>query len=84
MDNFEHIIKILHIGIIIELEGALKIEGIQSIQHLLRMNKHELTTIEFMKGDVPTPVPKYQVASLRLFVEYCKYRKKAGNPIDYF
>ena len=28
MDDFEHIIKILDIGIISELEGALQIEGI--------------------------------------------------------
>ena len=84
MDGFEDIDNIFDIGISSELNRALQIERIQSINHLFQMNKHEFTTMEFMKENVPTPVPKYQVASLRLFIEYCKYRTWAGNPTDDF
>ena len=48
------------------------------------MDEHDLTTMEFMKGDIPTLIPKYQVASSCLFIEYCKYMTRVGNHIDDF
>ena len=48
MDDFEHIKNILDIEISSEINRALQIERIQSIKYLLQVNKHELTTMEFM------------------------------------
>ena len=45
------------------------------------MKDSALTNIEFKKGDVMLPVLKFQIASLCLFVEYCKYRTRVGDPI---
>ena len=49
MDDFNHVIKILYIGISSELERALHTEGIQSTRYLLRMKDSALTNIEFKK-----------------------------------
>jgi hypothetical protein len=43
-----------------------------------------LTNLEYNKGDVKLLVPRYQITSLRLFIEYCKYRKRANDPIEDF
>ena len=29
-------------------------------------------------------MPRFQIASLRLLIEYCKYRKRAGDPVQDF
>jgi hypothetical protein len=71
IDDVNHVVKILYIGIISELERALQSEGIQSTMHLLWMNDADINNIEFKKGDAKLPVPIYQVASLRLFINYC-------------
>ena len=45
MDDFNHIIKILDVGIISEPERVLHTAGIQSIRHLLRMKDLALSTM---------------------------------------
>ena len=72
MDNVNHIITILNIGLNSPLERSLQTTGIQNIRHLLRMSDDLLGMMEYMKGDVPLPVPDYQIASLRLFIEFYK------------
>ena len=81
-DDFEHVLQIMDIGLNTELERALQTERIDSIRHVLRMEDDFLTNLEYDKGDVKLPVPRYQITSLRLFIEYCKYRKRAGDPIE--
>ena len=81
MDYFNHIIKILDIGIISELKRALQTACMQITRYLLRMKDLTLSTMEFKKGNVMIPVPNYQIASLRLFIESFKYKTKAGDPI---
>ena len=46
------------------------------------MEDNFLSSLEYNKGDIQLPVPRYQITSLRLFIEYCKYRKRAGDPIE--
>ena len=83
MDNFKHIIQILYIEISSELEMALQIEGTQSTRHLLWMIDDVLYNIEYKKG-FQLPVPRYQVASLRLLIKYCKYRTRASDTFENF
>ena len=59
MDSFNHVIKILDIGLSSELERSLQIVGIQSIRHLLQLKDLTLSTLGFYKGDVLFPVPNY-------------------------
>ena len=82
MDNFNHVIQIMDIGKNSCLERALQIRGINSIRHMLWMDNDTLKNIEYKKGDKLIPVPDYQIASLRLFIEYCKYRARANNPVN--
>ena len=66
------------------LERSLKIRGINSTRNLLRMDTDKLKILEYKKGDRIIPVPDFQIASLRLFIEYYKYRVEVNDPIlDY-
>ena len=82
IDNFKHVLQILDIGLNSELERALQTECIDSIRHILRMEDNFLSSFEYNKGDIQLPVPRYQITSLRVFIEYCKYRKRDGDPIE--
>ena len=66
------------------LERALQIRGINSVRKLLRMDKDTIKVLEYKKSDKLIPVPDFQIASLRLFIEYCKYRARANDPINDF
>ena len=70
MDDFNHIIKILDIGIISELERVIQTTGIQSIRHPLQMKHYVLSVLDFKKGGVLFPVPNFQIASLYICIEY--------------
>ena len=84
MDDFKHVIQIMDIGTNTPLEKALQIRGINSIRYVFRMDSDTLKNLEYKKNDKFIPVPDYQIASLRLFIEYCKYRARANNPVtDY-
>ena len=71
IENVNHVVKILYIGISSDLERALQSEGIQSTMHLLWMKDDDINNIDFKKGDAKLLVPIYQLASLRLFIYYC-------------
>ena len=84
MNDFKHVIQILDIGTSIELERALQSEGIQSTRRILQTTYYVLNNLEYKKGVTQLPVPRYQVASLRLFIEYCKYRTRASDTFENF
>ena len=84
IDYFKHVIQILDIGTSSELERVLQIEGIHSTRHLLQMIDDVLNNITYKKGDTKLKVPRFQIASLRLFIEHCKYRTKASDPVENF
>ena len=63
MDNFQHITKILDIGINSALERVLHIAQIDSIRNLLHPSDTSLGMLKFKKGDILTPVPDYQTAN---------------------
>jgi hypothetical protein len=84
MDDFKHVLQILDIGLNSELERDLQIVMITSTRHILQMTNEVLDNLEFKKCNKPLPVPRYQIASLCLFIEYCKYRNRAGDPVQDF
>ena len=84
MDDFKHVLQILYIGINSELERALQIDGITNTRHILQMTDDVLNNLKFKKGGKSLPVPSFQIASLRLFIEYCKYRTQANNTVTDF
>ena len=48
------------------------------------MDSDALKTLGYKKNDKFISVPDFQISSLRLFIEYCKYRARANNPVtDY-
>ena len=84
MDDFNHVIQIMDIGKNSCLERALQIRGINSVRKLLRMDKDTIKVLEYKKSDKLIPVPDFQISSLQLFIEYCKYRARVNNHIlDY-
>ena len=84
MDTFKHVIQIMDLGTNTPIGKALQIRGINSIKHVLQMDSDTLKKLEYKKNDKFIPVPDYQIASLRLFIEYCKYRARANNRVtDY-
>ena len=84
MDDFKHVLQILYIGINSELERALQIDGITNTRHIIRMKNDVLNNLEFKKGGKTLPVPRFQIASLRLFIEYCKYKTSANDTVTDF
>ena len=84
MDDFKHVLQIIDVGLNSELERALQTAMITSVRHILQMTDEVLDNLEFKKNNKPLPVPRYQIASLRLFIEYCKYRNRAGYPVQDF
>ena len=81
MDDFKHVLHIIDMNENSELERALQTAMITSVRHILRITDEVLDNLEFKKGDKTLPVPTYQTASLRLFIEYCKYRARAKDPV---
>ena len=75
MDDFKYIIQIIDIELNSKLERALQTERIQSIRHILWIKDDFLNNLEYKKEDQNLPVPIFQITSLSLFIEYCKYRK---------
>ena len=84
MDNFQHIIAILDIGLNIPLEIVLQTAGIQNIRHLLHIPDDRLDVLEYMKGDVSLPVPDCQITSQRLFIQLCKYKALTNDPVIHY
>ena len=68
MDDFKHVLQIIDVGLNSELERALQTAMITSVRHILRMIDDVLDNLEFKKNGKPLPVPRFQIASLRLFV----------------
>ena len=81
MDDFKHVLHIIDMNENSELERALQTAMITSVRHLLRITDEVLDNLELKKGDTTLPVSTYQTASLRLFIEYCKYRARANDPV---
>ena len=46
------------------------------------MNEEALKILKYKaKVDKPIPVPDFQIASLRLFIKYCKFRARANTHV---
>ena len=84
MEIFNHVIKTLDIELNSNLERTVQISGINSMMQLLWMNDTSLGMLEYKKSDTLVPIRNYYIASMRLFIKYCKYRTWASDPItDY-
>ena len=81
MDDFTHVIQISDIRLNSELERALQSEGILNTRHILRMKDNVLNNLEYKKGVKQLHVPRFQIVSLRLFIEYYKYRTRANDTV---
>ena len=81
MNSYLRDITIIGVNSNSPLERVLQIESAYNIKYLIRLTDNSLGFLEYKDDGFLTPVPNFQIVSLRLFIQYYKIRTKIGNPI---